>query len=180
MTMRVALAVLLLAALHVPGADAQMGSVLISKIGTKCLSALDGKVVAAACTGGTDQVMTPNFSVGGLQIGFQCLRRTNQDLALAPCKTGDVDEVFELNASTFEISNSSGKKACVDLSESAGDWRPNLPVGLHPCTGRMNQKWLWAALKPAAGKGKAKANDTLGELQTDDYIRTNGQYLVIK
>lgn len=165
--------------------SAHGGTALMTKKGTKCMTTFGNRLVAAPCTGEFDQIVSPNFAVGGLQIGSQCLRRSNWDLTLAECRSGDPAEVFALNVSTLEISNASGQRTCIDLNGNAGDWQMNQKISLYPCHGGINQKWLPATVKPQPGHGKLRNNDTLGEVQPGDSVKITsgpfaGQYLVVK
>lgn len=161
-------------------AHAQLQEVLVAKRGSKCLTALAGRVVGAACTGNPDQTITPNFSVGGLQVLGQCLRRASWSLTLAPCRAGDVAEVFEVDGTTQEISNAAGARGCVELGGGAAEWRPSQPIDLGPCRGSASQKWLAAMVKTSAGRGAARPNDAQVELRSGDYIVVGGKFLVVK
>jgi hypothetical protein len=174
--------VVVMAVLMAIPAATQMRMILVAQSGSKCLTASGSRLVGAACSGEPAQTVTPNFAVGGLQIGGNCLQRAGTALVLAPCHAGDPAEVFELSSTTGELANAQGARACADLTGAPGAWRPNQPIDIAPCSGRLSQKWLVGAMATSPpSKGSAKENDAAHELHSGDYIDLrNGQYLVVK
>jgi len=155
----------------------------VSKRGTKCLAATNGRVTGAACVGNAPQLAETDFSFSrfggvGLRLGGECLRRVGRELQVAPCSAADADEAFHIDSATLAISTAAGAKVCIDLGN---EWRAGQPVSLAPCSGVPSQKWLAATLSAAAGSGRVLPNDTVVEVRSGDSIRlSNGQFLVVK
>lgn len=161
-------------------ARAQTRMMILSGKGTRCLTAQGTHLALAACAGWPSQTVAPNFAVGGLQIGPNCLRRDGGQLLLAPCRVSDPDEVFEIQEATHEIVNSSGVRGCLQLEGGAAEWRTNQPVAIAPCSGLPQQRWLLGVLETAPGRGAKQPNDAEVELHRGDYVPIGGQFLVIK
>jgi hypothetical protein len=161
---------------------AQPRMILVAQSGSKCLTASGSRLVGAACSGEPAQTVTPNFAVGGLQIGGNCLQRAGTALTLVACHAGDAAQVFELSSTTGELANAQGARACADLTGAPGMWRPNQPIEIAPCSGRISQKWLIGSTATSPPpKGTARENDAAHELHSGDYIDLrNGRYLVVK
>lgn len=167
---------------HAAAAAGQAQMILVAKSGTKCLAAQGNRVVGAACSGEPSQTLTPNYAVGGLQIGVNCLRRATMVLTLAPCKAGDAAQVFEVSPASNEISSSAGPRVCIDLSGAPGIWRVNQTVALAPCNGTLSERWVVGTIAASAPPGgSARPNDAQGEVRSGNYVDLhNGRYLVIK
>jgi Ricin-type beta-trefoil lectin domain. len=156
--------------------------VLVSKKGTKCLTAMGSRVVASACTASAEQIVSANFAVGGLQIGERCLRHDKLDLTLAPCDPADSRQVFAFDESRLEISPPSvdSHRLCIQLGGTPGEWRADQEVILTACRGAASQTWMLAELKMAPGRGTARESDKAIELKSGDYIIIDGRFLVVR
>lgn len=176
--MKLSVAALVLLAV-VCDAQAQVATFVVSRKGAKCLTAVGPSLVAAACSGAPEQRFSPNFAVGGLQFGSQCLRRSPSNLlTLAACTAGDASEVFEINDTTMAISSAVPSAGCVSLNGS--DWRDRQPISLEPCAESPGQKWLLATEETTAPPGRKRQSNSFGELHSGDAIIVGERFLLIK